>query len=70
MDDLQRRLASLVESSIERGDAITETYAAVRAAVGVAPVDLGQVVTDRPHLTESWFCCAEPTDTQLKAVAT
>ena len=70
MDDLQRELASLVESSIERGDAITETYAAVRAAVGARPVALGQVVTDRPHLTESWFCCAEPTDTQLKAVAT
>ena len=70
MDDLQRELASLVESSIERGDAITDTYAAVRAAVGAPPVDLGQVVTDRPRLTESWFCCAEPTDTQLKAVAT
>jgi Radical SAM superfamily len=70
MDDLQRELASVVERSIERGDTITETYAAVRAAVGVAPVDLGHVVSDRPHLTESWFCCAEPTDMQLKAVAT
>jgi hypothetical protein len=69
MDDLQRELASLVERSVERGDAITDTYAAVRAAVGAPPVDLGDVVTDRPHLTESWFCCAEPTDTQLKAVA-
>jgi hypothetical protein len=70
MDNLQRELASLVERSVERGDAITETYAAVRAAVGAAPVDLGHVVTDRPRLTESWFCCAEPTETQLKAVAT
>jgi hypothetical protein len=68
MDDLQRELASLVERNVERGDAIAETYAAVRAAVGAPPVDLHDVVTDRPHLTESWFCCAEPTDTQLKAV--
>jgi len=69
MDELQRELASLVECSIERGDSVTATYAAVRAAVGAPPVDLAHVVTDRPHLTESWFCCAEPTDTQLKAVA-
>ena len=42
----------------------------LRDAVGLPPVDLTGCVTDRPRLTESWFCCAEPTDTQLKAVTT
>jgi hypothetical protein len=23
---------------------------------------------DRPHLTESWFCCAEPTSSQLLSI--
>jgi hypothetical protein len=68
MDPLQRDLAALVEESVERGEPITETYARVRDAVGMPPVDLADCVTDRPRLTESWFCCAEPTDSQLKAV--
>jgi hypothetical protein len=70
MDVLQRELAGLVEASVERGETITETYARVRHAVGLPPVDLTECTTDRPRLTESWFCCAEPTDTQLKAVTT
>jgi hypothetical protein len=70
MDDLQRELALLVEESVERGDSISTTYARVRDAIGVAPVDVSSAPTDRPHLTESWFCCAEPTDVQMKAVTT
>ncbi len=68
MDGLQRELALLVEENVERGEAITATYARVRAAAGIAPVDLARCNTDRPRLTESWFCCAEPTDNQLRAV--
>ena len=37
----------------------------VREAAGAPPVDLSHVTTGRPRLTESWFCCAEPTDLQL-----
>jgi hypothetical protein len=70
MDTLQRDLAALVEQGIERGEPITDTYARVRDAVGIPAVDLAGCVTDRPRLTESWFCCAEPTDHQLKAVTT
>jgi hypothetical protein len=29
------------------------------------PVDLVGCITDRPRLTESWFCCAEPTEAQV-----
>ncbi|MEX1009616.1 MAG: CUAEP/CCAEP-tail radical SAM protein [Acidimicrobiia bacterium] len=68
MDELQRKLAALVEESVERAEPITDTYARVRDTVGIPPVSLVGCVTDRPRLTESWFCCAEPTDTQLKAV--
>jgi radical SAM superfamily enzyme YgiQ (UPF0313 family) len=70
MDDLQQELALLVEQSVGRGDPISTTYAQIRGAIGAPPVDLAGVATDRPRLTESWFCCAEPTDVQMKAVAT
>jgi hypothetical protein len=43
-------------------------YSRVRAAAGAPPVDLSGTTTGRPRLTESWFCCAEPTDAQLRAV--
>jgi hypothetical protein len=70
MDTLQRDLAALVEECVGRGEPITTTYARVRETVGLLPVDLSECTTDRPALTESWFCCAEPTDTQMKAVTT
>jgi hypothetical protein len=70
VDALQRDLAALVEESVAGGDTIATSYARVREAVGLAPVDLDGASTSRPHLTESWFCCAEPTDTQLRAVTT
>ncbi|MET0627939.1 MAG: CUAEP/CCAEP-tail radical SAM protein [Acidimicrobiia bacterium] len=69
MDELQLTLAALVEASLARDDAITETYRLVRAAAGALPVDLTGVTTDRPRLSESWFCCAEPTTAQLGAVS-
>jgi hypothetical protein len=70
MDDLQRELARLVEESVGRGEPISTTYARVRSAIGVAPLGVSSAPADRPHLTESWFCCAEPTDVQMKAVTT
>jgi radical SAM superfamily enzyme YgiQ (UPF0313 family) len=68
MDELQLALASLVEASVGRDDDVAETYRLVRAAAGAPPVDLTGRVTDRPRLTESWFCCAEPTDAQVRAL--
>jgi hypothetical protein len=62
MDELQRRLARIVEAG---GDTV-ELYALVREAVGAPPVDLSSITTGRPRLTESWFCCAEPTELQLQ----
>ena len=68
MDALQQQLAAVVERSIGAGDPPAATYGRVRAAVGAEPVELRERVTDRPRLTEGWFCCAEPTAGQLQAV--
>jgi radical SAM family protein len=68
LDDLQAALASIVERSVAAGDATAQTYLQVRAMCGAPPVDVSAYAGDRPHLTESWFCCAEPTGVQLRAV--
>jgi hypothetical protein len=54
MDELQRAIARLVEDG---GD-----FADVRRLI--SGKDTPPWTTCRPHLTESWFCCAEPTDAQ------
>ena len=64
LDPLQARFAALVEAA---GDApIPETYDALRAEVGLEP--LGLAVVESPRLNEPWFCCAEPTELQLRAI--
>ena len=63
-DALQERLAALVEERTAAGEAIGETYAAVRAlvhavagTVDMAPVAVEAGSTEgRPRLTEPWFC--------------
>jgi radical SAM superfamily enzyme YgiQ (UPF0313 family) len=68
LDDLQERIAALVEARADE-PAVT-TFRAVAAEVRVAagldpdvgPLDEG---LGRPRLTEAWFCCAEPTCAQL-----
>jgi hypothetical protein len=64
MDELQQRVATLVEQRQGAGDDIPTIYQALRAECGLAPVDVA-VGTDRPRLTEPWFCCAEPSADQL-----
>jgi hypothetical protein len=61
VDALQQRIAEIVEHD----DDPLVLYARVRDAAGARRVDLTNVTTGRPRLTESWFCCAEPTDLQL-----
>lgn len=58
IDDLQREIATIVDPDHEGG------FGHVCAAIG-APVPQPWTPADeRPHLTETWFCCAEPTSTQ------
>jgi hypothetical protein len=62
VDELQRQVAAVVEHD----DDPLALYAQVRQAAGAPPVDLSNVTTTGPRLTEHWFCCAEPTDLQLR----
>jgi radical SAM superfamily enzyme YgiQ (UPF0313 family) len=65
LDGLQREFATLVEARPD--DPAGDVFNALRALVGLAPVDVSTVV-DAPRLSESWFCCAEPTSLQLRTI--
>ncbi|HEX4778748.1 MAG TPA: CUAEP/CCAEP-tail radical SAM protein, partial [Acidimicrobiia bacterium] len=65
---LQQELSAIVERAASDGEAMPTTYARVRTAVGAPPREVATPTTPRPHLTESWFCCAEPTEQQLGAL--
>ena len=76
IDELQLTVAGIVESGI--GDAPRETFeridAAIRATAGDASSrpTLGAVsqgpMGHRARLSEPWFCCSEPTQSQLVAL--
>lgn len=75
-DELQRRLSDRAESAVDNGDSPVETLVRMWAdAVDAAGGDRGSVspptsvTVGRPGLTESWFCCAEPTRAQAGAIA-
>ena len=71
LDELQQSIATIVTPSGETADDDPiAVYARVREAAGAPPVDLTHVTIGRPRLTESWFCCAEPTETQLTRIGT
>jgi radical SAM superfamily enzyme YgiQ (UPF0313 family) len=65
LDDLQARLAALVEEHVALGTPIPEVYAAVCAAAGAPVPDPLPPLRGRPRLSEPWFCCAEPTAQQI-----
>jgi hypothetical protein len=80
LDELAVELAAMSEEAEAEGAPIEATYGAIRAHVfarcgapDIAPprrVAPGPAGPDRPRLTESWFCCAEPTAGQLGLLAT
>jgi radical SAM superfamily enzyme YgiQ (UPF0313 family) len=76
MDALQTEVMALVERAAEQGQHARATYYALRAlaeerlAADLAPTRrrrLPVLTAGRPtpHLTEAWFCCAEPSLSQL-----
>jgi hypothetical protein len=65
LDDLQRAFARVVEARAE--DPAGDVFNALRALVDLPPVETRHV-TDAPRLSESWFCCAEPTTVQLRSL--
>jgi hypothetical protein len=66
VDALQTALTALVEGHLAAETPIVDIFRAVCDACGVAPGALTAAAGQRrPRLTESWFCCAEPTARQL-----
>jgi hypothetical protein len=79
LDEIALELAGIAEEAAEDEASPEETYAVVRAATyvmlglddpGLPPVTgtPGPDGQARPHLTEAWFCCAEPTSSQIGRV--
>jgi radical SAM superfamily enzyme YgiQ (UPF0313 family) len=73
VDQLQQELSALVEARVEQDPVLTfaEIDQRVRdRATTVRPRPVVGAVSSgpggpRPRLTESWFCCSEPTEAQL-----
>ena len=73
VDQLQQELATLVEDRVEQPAAQTfgEIDVLIRATAATfrAPPPRGAIskgaAGERARLTEPWFCCSEPTETQL-----
>ena len=65
LDPLQAEFAALVEARADEPPG--GVFNALRALVDLAPVETRHVV-EAPRLSESWFCCAEPTTTQLRTI--
>jgi radical SAM superfamily enzyme YgiQ (UPF0313 family) len=70
---LHKQLDAIAAEASDTEADFMETLAVMRMAIGQAiGVDLGPLAgwgAPAPHLTESWFCCAEPTTGQATAVA-
>jgi radical SAM superfamily enzyme YgiQ (UPF0313 family) len=72
MDGLEADVSALVEAAAETGAPPAETFARIhQLAATAAGVDIGpqkarlRLTQPPPHLTEPWFCCAQPTRRQL-----
>ena len=73
VDALQAQVQALAEAAADRGDSRRTTFEAiwisVHEALGRRPArlsdDVGEAV---PMHSEPWYCCAEPTASQLAAV--
>ncbi len=74
IDDLQRRLADVVERGVAAGHGPVELFPDVwqevdRAGAGLGPPPaVPESARGRARLSEAWFCCSEPTAVQLGAL--
>ena len=65
LDPLQREFAAVVEAQAD--EPTGAVFNALRVLVDLPAVDVRHV-TEAPRLSESWFCCAEPTTVQLRSI--
>jgi radical SAM superfamily enzyme YgiQ (UPF0313 family) len=68
MDRLHAMVRDVVESAAQGGEETAVTFERIRAIAFAAAVRPPARTTPSPRLTESWFCCAEPTERQLESV--
>ena len=75
MDALQAEVARLVAAAARSGEPARPTFGRIQAAAaqaaGTAPGTAVPALARRrasAHLTEPWFCCAEPTEEQFDAL--
>ena len=71
VDALQREIQSLVEraesEALSRQEVFAEVWALAHAALHQAPPELpAELGRSIPHMSEPWYCCAEPTGQQLQ----
>ena len=73
VDDLQREIQALVAAAEKANTPRVEIFekiwqmahaAANKTAPSLVGRDLGQPI---PHMSEPWYCCAEPTEAQLQS---
>ncbi len=72
VDALQREIQSLVEKAeqkeTERAELFANIWGLAHGALGhrtpTLPTDFGEKI---PHMSEPWYCCAEPTSQQLQS---
>jgi hypothetical protein len=68
---LQKELEAIAASGSDCGQETVATLDEMRAAVARStgrPMPPLENVWAAPRLTESWFCCAEPTDVQALSI--
>ncbi len=71
VDVLQRDIMAWVmdaeKAALPRAEVFAGLWARTHAALGEAapPLDFAQFGAAIPHHSEPWYCCAEPTETQL-----
>jgi radical SAM superfamily enzyme YgiQ (UPF0313 family) len=73
VDRLQEQLASLVgaKASASRSEAFAQVWAAAHAAADLVPPDRQPPIARSqtiPHMSEPWYCCAEPTEEQMAGI--
>ena len=72
VDALQRDIQALVEEAEQSGTTRKQSFATIWSLAHEAmgqrppplPADLGEPI---PHMSEPWYCCAEPTSQQLQS---
>ena len=69
-DALQRELAVLAEAGASADEAAAVTFAKMRSVVTGEEHAVDCCAVERPHMSEPWFCCAEPMENQFLTVDT